>query len=57
MRENDVREAIDALYHITATLAYICERNGMSADEGEELTKQYKRLVGALGMEWHEEDA
>ena len=56
MTAEDVRDAIDAIYHITANLAYICERNGMNAYEGEELTKQFKRLVGALGMEWHEED-
>jgi hypothetical protein len=53
MSEDEVRDAIEALYYITAELAYICERNGMSAAEGSELTKQFRRLNASLGMEWH----
>lgn len=49
-------DAIDALYHITVVLADICERNGMNADEGEELTKQFKRLSTHIGTERNEED-
>ena len=51
MSENDVREAIDALYRITATLAYVCERNGMSAEEGSELTERFKRLTEAMEVD------
>ena len=48
MSENDVREAIDALQYITAVLAYVCERNGMSTEEGAVLTEQFERLRAAM---------
>ena len=48
MTAEGVREAIDALQYITAVLAYVCERNGMSAEEGAVLTEQFERLRAAM---------
>lgn len=49
---DELREAIEALYEVTAYLAYICERNGMSNAEGEAITDAFKRYYKAMGKEW-----
>lgn len=54
MSDEQVRDAIEALFVITVTLSSICERNGMSVAEDAELTACYKRLVSAIGKEWKE---
>lgn len=52
---DELREAVEALYEVTAYLAYICERNGMNYAEGEAITDAYKRYAKAMGKEWHDE--
>lgn len=52
---DELREALEALYDVTVRLAYICERNGMSHDEGKAITDAYERCAKAMRGEWHHE--
>lgn len=46
---NELYEALEALYEVTVRLAYICERNGMSYDEGKAITDAYERYAKVMG--------
>lgn len=51
---DELREAVEALYEVTVWLCEVCERSGMSMNEGSAISDAYKRYAKAMGKEWAE---